>query len=107
MLKAMEHIRYLEDNVGYRLCGSEEEKSASKYIKEILEGLGIQSQIEEYRFTKGLFQPYLIILAMSLLGALFVSANQVLGFLLTTLAAIAFYMENSYRSWFAEKLPKA
>ena len=62
MLKAMEYTRYLADKVGYRHSGSEGERSASNYLKEVLDRAGIETQKESFQFCRGPFHPYMIIL---------------------------------------------
>ena len=103
MSNAMEYTRYLADKIGYRLSGTEGERSASNYIKEVLDRLGIESQKESFQFCRGPIHPYMIILTISLIGGLFSPSYKFLGFLFTSMGAVAFHMEYHYRSWFLRR----
>ncbi len=96
MSKAMEHIRYLVDIVGYRGPATEAERWASKYIQGVMDKLGIEHQTETFSSHTTFSYPYMIIFAVSVLGALF---QGFFGFLLTVLAAVALYREAMCRGW--------
>ena len=99
MSKAMEHIRYLVDIVGFREPTSEGERWASKYIKEVMEKLGIEHQVEDFSSHRTFSYPYMVIFAVIVLGSLLSCSHGFLGFLITTLGAVAFYLENTCRGW--------
>ncbi len=95
MSKAMEHIRYLVDIAGYRSSSSEGERRASEYIKEVLEGLGVESNVENFLSYRTSSYGYIIIYFICIIGALFSLSHEILGFLMAVFGAIAFYRENS------------
>lgn len=105
MSKAMEHVRYLVDVVGYRAPTSEGERWASKYIAGVLEKLGIEAQVEPFESYRTFSYPLLIVLSVSALGGLLSCSHGILAFLLATLGAAAFYQEAHYRSWAARFVP--
>jgi len=106
MSKAMEHIRYLVDVVGYRDPASEGERWASKYIQGVLDKLGVQSQVETFRAPSTFGYAYMAILALSILGGLLACSHGLVAFLLTALAAVSLYMENTCRGWVSRVLPR-
>ncbi len=95
MSKAMEHIRYLVEIVGYRSSTSEGERWTSKYIKEILEGLHIESYVETFLSYRTSSYACIIVYLISIVGALFSFSHAILGFLIAGLGAVVFYRENS------------
>lgn len=99
MSKAMEHIRYLVDIIGYREPTSEGERWASKYIKGVMEKLGIEHQVEDFSSHRTFSYPYMVIFGVIVLGSLISCSHGFLGFLITTLGAVAFYLENTCRGW--------
>lgn len=106
MSKAMEHVRYLVDTVGYRAPASEGERWASKYIRGVLEGQGIEVQVEPFESPKTFSYPLMIVLSVSLLGGLLSCSHGFLGFLLAAVGAAGFTREAHYRSWAARFVPK-
>jgi hypothetical protein len=106
MSKAMEHVRYLVDVVGYRDPTSEGERWASKYIKGVLDGLGIESQTETFPSPRTYGYAYLVILAASILGGLLACTHPFVAFVMTAAAAAAFYLENTCRGWVSRVLPR-
>ena len=90
MSKAMEHVRYLVDVVGFRAPASEGERWASKYIAGVMEKLGIECQVEPFDSYKTFSYPLMIVWALSVLGGLLCCSHGFLGFLLVTLGAAAF-----------------
>jgi hypothetical protein len=106
MSKAMEHIRYLVDVVGYRDPTSEGERWASKYIKGVLDKLGIENQAEAFQSPRTFGYAYMAILAVSILGGLLACSHCFVAFLLTVLAAGSLYMENTCRGWVSRVLPR-
>jgi hypothetical protein len=106
MSKAMEHIRYLVDVVGYRDSTSEAERWASKYIKSVMDKAGIESQVEDFSSPRTFGYAYMVILAVSILGGLLACSHGFIAFLITALAAVALYMENTCRGWIATILPR-
>ena len=106
MSKAMEHVRYLVDTVGYRPPTSEGERSASKYISGVLENLGIVHQEEPFDSHKTFSYPLMIVWSVSVLGGLLSCSHGFPGFLLVTLGAVAFYQETICRGWVARLLPR-
>jgi hypothetical protein len=105
MSKAMEHVRYLVDVVGFRAPASEGERWASKYIAGVMEKLGIECQVEPFDSYKTFSYPLMIVWALSVLGGLLCCSHGFLGFLLVTLGAAAFYREAHYRGWVSRLLP--
>lgn len=105
MSKAMEHVRYLVDVVGFRPPASEGERWASKYIAGELEKLGIEHQTEPFVSHKTFSYPVMIILSLSALGGLLACSHGFLGFLLVTLGAVAFYQEAHCRGWVSRFVP--
>jgi len=95
----MEHIRYLVDIIGFRAPTSEGERWASKYIKEVLDKLGIENQVEAFQSYRTFSYPYMIIFAVIILGSLISCSHGFLGFLVTGFGAVAFYLENTCRGW--------
>ena len=106
MSRAMEHIRYLVDVVGYRSPTSEGERWASKYISGVMEKWGVEHQQEPFVSHTTFSYPYLIIFSVSALGGLVACSRGFLGFLLVTLGAVAFYAENTCRGWVSRYLPR-
>lgn len=105
MSKAMEHIRYLVDIIGYRAPTSEGERWASKYIREVMEKLGIESQVETFQSHRTFSYPYMIIFAAIILGSLISCSHGFLGFLIAGFGAVAFYLEDTCRGWASRILP--
>ncbi len=105
MAKAMEHVRYLVDTVGFRAPASEGERWASKYIAGVLEKLGIECQVEAFDSHKTFSYPLIIVWSVSVLGGLLACSHGFLGFLLAALGAAAFYQEAHFRSWIVRLLP--
>ena len=106
MSKAMEHVRYLVDIVGYRPPTSEGERRASKYISGVLENLGIVHQVESFDSHKTFSYPLMIVWSVSVLGGLLSCSHGFPGFLLVTLGAVAFYQEAHCRGWVPRVLPR-
>jgi hypothetical protein len=105
MSKAMEHVRYLVDIVGFRAPTSEGERWASKYISGVMERLGIEHQVESFDSYKTFSYPLMIVWAVSVLGGLISCSHGFLGFLLATLGAVAFYKEAHLSGWVPRLLP--
>ncbi len=105
MSKAMEHVRYLVEIVGFRAPTSEGERWASKYIAGELEKLGIEHQVEPFVSQKTFSYPFMIILSLSVLGGWLVCSHGFLGFLMVTLGAVAFYQEAHCRGWASRFVP--
>ena len=105
MSKAMEHIRYLVDVVGFRAPASEGERWASKYIAGVMAELGIECQVEPFESHQTFSYSLMIVWAVSVLGGLLSCSHGFLGFLLVTLGAVAFYQEAHYRGWISQLLP--
>jgi len=105
MGRAMDHIRYLVDIVGYRPPTSEGERWASKYIAGTLKDLGISHQIEAFQSYRTFSYPYMIIFAVSLLGGLLACNHGFLGFLVSLFGAVAFYLENTTGDFVSRALP--
>ena len=105
MSKAMEHVRYLVDIVGFRAPASEGERWASKYIAGVLEKLGIECQVESFDSHRTFSYPMMIAWSLSVLGGLLSCSHGFLGFLLATLGAVAFYQEAHLRGWVSRFLP--
>jgi len=105
MSKAMEHVRYLVDIVGFRAPASEGERWASKYIAEVLERLGIEHQVESFDSHKTFSYPLIIAFSLSVLGGVLACSHGFLGFLMVTLGAVAFYQEAHCRGWVSRWLP--
>ncbi len=106
MAKAMEHIRYLVEIVGYRPPTSEGERWASKYIRGVMEKAGIESQLETFQSHKTFSYPYMIIFAVSVLGGLLAPSHGLVGFLVALVGAVGFYGENTCRGWVSRFLPR-
>ncbi len=106
MSKAMEHVRYLVDVVGYRDPTSEGERWASKYIKSVMDKAGIESQVETFQSPRTFGYAYMLIFAVSVLGGLLSCCQGFIGFLLAALAAVLLYMENTSRGWASRILPR-
>ncbi len=107
MSKAMEHVRYLVEVVGYRAPTSEGERWASKYIAGVMEKLGIEHQVESFNSYRTFSFPLMIVWAVSVLGGLLACSHGFLGFLLVTLGAVGFYKEAHLRGWTPRFLPQA
>ncbi len=106
MSRAMEHVRYLVDTIGYRPPGSEGERWASKYIQEVLAKLGLENQAEPFSSHRTFSYPYMILFAASVLGSLLAGGGHgFLGFVLAALAAAGFYLENTCRPVVSRILP--
>ena len=105
MSKAMEHVRYLVDTIGYRPPTSEGERWASKYIQGVLEKLGVEHQVETFSSFRTFSYPYMIIFATSVLGSLIAGCYGFLGFFVTVFAAVAFYLENTCRGFVSRWVP--
>lgn len=105
MSRAMEHVRYLVDVVGFRAPASEGERWASKYIAGVMEKLGIEYQVEPFDSYQTFSYSLMIVWAVSVLGGLLCCSHGFLGFLLVTLGAVGFYREAHYRSWVSRFLP--
>ncbi|MEW6439419.1 MAG: M28 family peptidase [bacterium] len=106
MARAIEHIRYLVDIVGYRPPTSEGERWASRYIQGVFKKLGLDLQVEPFYSHRTFSYPYMIIFGVSILGGLLFGSHPVLGFLLSALAAAAFYLENTCRGHVSRMLPR-
>lgn len=106
MSKAMEHVRYLVDIVGFRAPASEGERWASKYIAGVLEKLGIECQVETFESHRTFSYPFIIAWSFSVLGGWLSCSHGFLGFLLVTLGAAAFYQEAHLRGSVSRFLPK-
>jgi len=106
MSKAMEHIRYLVEIVGFRAPASEGERWASKYIKGVMEKAGLEHQVESFSSHGTFSYPYMIIFAVIILGSLLACSHGVLAFIVTALGAAAFYLENTCRGWVSRILPQ-
>jgi hypothetical protein len=107
MSKAMEHIRYLVDVVGFRAPTSEGERWASKYIAGVMEKLGIDHQVESFHAYRTFSFPLMIVWTVSVIGGLISCSHGFLGFLLVTLGAVAFYKEAHLQGWTPRFLPQA
>lgn len=106
MSRAMEHVRYLVDTIGYRPPTSEGERWASKYIQEVLAKLGLDYQVEPFKSHRTFSYPYMILFAASILGSLLAGGGHgFLGFVLASLAAAGFYLENTCRGVVSRILP--
>lgn len=46
--EAFKHVRWLADEVPHRLAGTPQEKRAAAYVAEVLQGYGIEAQIQEF-----------------------------------------------------------
>ncbi len=106
MSKAMDHIRYLVDVVGYRDPTSEGERWTSKYIKGVLDKLNVENQVEPFPSPPTFGYAYMVILAVSILGGLLACSHGLVAFVLTALAAVSLYMENTCRGWVTKILPR-
>lgn len=51
--KAMEHMRYLSEDIGERPAGTESEREAKTYIETTLEDMGYETKTEAFPFTRG------------------------------------------------------
>lgn len=106
MSRAMEHIRYLVDTIGYRPPTSEGERWASKYIQGVFAQLGLENQVEPFSSYRTFSYPYMILFALSILGSLLAGGGHgFLGFVLAGLAAAGFYLENTCRAVVSKILP--
>jgi len=106
MSKAMEHIRYLVDVVGYRDPTSEGERWASKYIQGVMDKAGLENQVETFRSPRTFGYAYMFIFGVSVLGGLLACSCGFTAFVLTVLAAVLLYGENTCRGWVSRILPR-
>ena len=106
MSKAMEHIRYLVDVIGFRPPTSEAERWSSKYIADVLGRLKIDHQVESFSSCRTFSFPYMVIFGVSVLGGVLACSHGFLGFLFAVVGAVAFYMENTCRGWVSQVLPQ-
>lgn len=50
---AYEHMKYLAYEIGSRVAGSDNERKAEQYIKGQFERMGLETEIQEFSFTRG------------------------------------------------------
>ena len=105
MARAMEHIRYLVDIIGYRPPTSEGERWGSKYIAGVLKASGIEHEVETFQSYTTFSYAYMIIFGISLIGSTLVCSSGFLGFVIAAFGAVAFYLENTTCHFVSRILP--
>ncbi|WP_077214946.1 M20/M25/M40 family metallo-hydrolase [Bacillus dakarensis] len=49
---AYEHMKYLANEIGSRVAGSENEEKAAQYIKDQFEQMGLETEVQEFSYTR-------------------------------------------------------
>lgn len=66
--RCLEHVRYLAETIGPRGSGTAEEAVAAEYAGSVLQGLGLQVQVQRFRTAISAWRPYALALALALLA---------------------------------------
>jgi hypothetical protein len=112
--QALDHIRYLSENIGGRGSCTPNERRAAEYTAEQMRGLGAQNvRLESFQGAPSTYRPYALAFAAGLLGTLLVWIFQVrwaliLGALLNALGTWGMLAETDFAdNWTRWLLPKA
>jgi hypothetical protein len=111
---ALDHIRYLSENIGGRGSCTPNERRAAEYTAEQMRGLGAQEvRLEAYQGAPSTYRPYALAFAAGLLGTLLVWVFQarwalILGALLNALGTWGMLAETDFAdNWTRWLLPRA
>lgn len=112
--RALDHIRYLSENIGGRGSCTPSERRAAEYTAEQMRALGLQNvRLEAYQGAPSTYRPYALAFTAGLLGTLLVWLFQarwavILGALLNALGAWGMLAETDFAdNWTRRLLPKA
>ncbi|HZD57871.1 MAG TPA: M28 family peptidase [Anaerolineales bacterium] len=111
---ALDHIRYLSEDIGGRGSCTPKERAAAEYTAEQMRTLKAQNvRLEPYRGAPSTYRPYALAFAAGLLGALLAWIFQarwalILGALLNALGAWGMLAETDFaNNWTRWPVPKA
>lgn len=111
---ALDHIRYLSENIGGRGSCTPNERRAAEYTAEQMRALGVKNvRLEAYQGAPSTYRPYALAFTTGLFGALLVWLFQarwalILGALLNTLGTWGMLAETDFAdNWTRRFLPKA
>ncbi len=100
-MPAMEHVRYLAENIGPRGSTTSKEAEAARYAFEVLRREGLNPVIEPFRSARSAWHPYALFSFLALISEfLFLTAGKwgaVLAFLLSALAMVSVLLELAFR----------
>ncbi len=98
---AMEHVRYLVENIGPRGSTTPEEAEAARYASDVLAREGLNPVIEPFTSARSAWKPYALFSFLALVGEiLFLAAGRwgaLLAFILAAVSLVSVLLELAFR----------